>query len=75
VYHINWLRAKAVQDQWKEEVKLIKSEVQWTINFLIPNSSSGRNWVCKVRNRKPQSMQYMPPVRPPYMQTSEINVL
>ncbi|KIK73459.1 hypothetical protein PAXRUDRAFT_20823 [Paxillus rubicundulus Ve08.2h10] len=25
-YRVNWLRAKAVQDQWKEEVELIKSE-------------------------------------------------
>ncbi|KIK81416.1 hypothetical protein PAXRUDRAFT_156162, partial [Paxillus rubicundulus Ve08.2h10] len=29
VYHINWLHTKAV-----EEVKLIKSEVQWSINFF-----------------------------------------
>ncbi|KIK72698.1 hypothetical protein PAXRUDRAFT_180082, partial [Paxillus rubicundulus Ve08.2h10] len=41
VYHINCLRAKAVQDRWKEEVKLIKSEVRWTVNFF---DSKSRQW-------------------------------
>ncbi|KIK73223.1 hypothetical protein PAXRUDRAFT_178979, partial [Paxillus rubicundulus Ve08.2h10] len=41
VYRINWLRAKAVQDQWKEEVELIKSEVRWTANFF---DSKSRQW-------------------------------
>ncbi|KIK72518.1 hypothetical protein PAXRUDRAFT_180510, partial [Paxillus rubicundulus Ve08.2h10] len=40
-YCVNWLHAKAVQDQWKEEVELIKSEVQWTINF---SDSKFRQW-------------------------------
>ncbi|KIK72211.1 hypothetical protein PAXRUDRAFT_181145 [Paxillus rubicundulus Ve08.2h10] len=40
-YHVNWLCTKAVQDQWKEEVELIKSEVQWTINFF---DSKSRQW-------------------------------
>ncbi|KIK71819.1 hypothetical protein PAXRUDRAFT_95379, partial [Paxillus rubicundulus Ve08.2h10] len=34
IYHVNWLHTKAVQDRWKEEVELIKSEVRWTINFF-----------------------------------------
>ncbi|KAF8834685.1 hypothetical protein BDN67DRAFT_1016247 [Paxillus ammoniavirescens] len=40
-YCINWLFTKAVQDQWKEEVELIKSEVQWTVNFF---DSKFRQW-------------------------------
>ncbi|KIK74321.1 hypothetical protein PAXRUDRAFT_176066, partial [Paxillus rubicundulus Ve08.2h10] len=40
-YCVNWLCTKAVQDQWKEEVKLIKSEVQRTINFF---NSKFRQW-------------------------------
>ncbi|KIK72605.1 hypothetical protein PAXRUDRAFT_45770, partial [Paxillus rubicundulus Ve08.2h10] len=40
-HRINWLCAKAVQDQWKEEVELIKSEVWWTINFF---DSKSRQW-------------------------------
>ncbi|KIK72053.1 hypothetical protein PAXRUDRAFT_22461 [Paxillus rubicundulus Ve08.2h10] len=40
-YRINWLCTKAVQDQWKEEVKFIKSEVWWTINFF---TSKSRQW-------------------------------
>ncbi|KIK73953.1 hypothetical protein PAXRUDRAFT_177050, partial [Paxillus rubicundulus Ve08.2h10] len=41
VYCVNWLHAKAVQDQWKEEVELIKSEVQWMVNFF---NSKSRQW-------------------------------
>ncbi|KIJ16604.1 hypothetical protein PAXINDRAFT_74872, partial [Paxillus involutus ATCC 200175] len=40
-YRVNWLRAKAVQDRWKEEGELIKSEVQWTVNFF---DSKFRQW-------------------------------
>ncbi|KIK79535.1 hypothetical protein PAXRUDRAFT_16283 [Paxillus rubicundulus Ve08.2h10] len=40
-YRINWLRAKAVQDRWTEEVELIKSEVWWTVNFF---DSKCREW-------------------------------
>ncbi|KIK73179.1 hypothetical protein PAXRUDRAFT_21134 [Paxillus rubicundulus Ve08.2h10] len=40
-YRVNWLHAKAVQDRWKEEVELIKSEVRWTINFF---DSKSREW-------------------------------
>ncbi|KIK79107.1 hypothetical protein PAXRUDRAFT_162178 [Paxillus rubicundulus Ve08.2h10] len=41
IYCINWLCTKAVQDQWIGEVELIKSGVQWTINFF---NSKFRQW-------------------------------
>ncbi|KIK78216.1 hypothetical protein PAXRUDRAFT_164601, partial [Paxillus rubicundulus Ve08.2h10] len=41
IYRIYWLHAKSVQDRWIEEVELIKSEVQWTINFF---HSKFRQW-------------------------------
>ncbi|KIM70529.1 hypothetical protein SCLCIDRAFT_18643 [Scleroderma citrinum Foug A] len=33
-YHVHWLRAKAKQDRWVEEVELLVSEHQWTHNFF-----------------------------------------
>ncbi|KIK72848.1 hypothetical protein PAXRUDRAFT_179802 [Paxillus rubicundulus Ve08.2h10] len=38
---VNWLHAKAVQDRWKEEVELIKSEVRWMVNCF---DSKCRQW-------------------------------
>ncbi|KAF9225445.1 hypothetical protein BS17DRAFT_684124, partial [Gyrodon lividus] len=40
-YWVNWLCAKAVKDQWIEEVELIKLEIQWTTNFF---DSKLRQW-------------------------------
>ena len=34
VYRVNWLRSKARYDRWKEEVRILKSEMQWTILFF-----------------------------------------
>ncbi|KIK73575.1 hypothetical protein PAXRUDRAFT_75508, partial [Paxillus rubicundulus Ve08.2h10] len=41
VHCVNWLHAKAVQDRWKEEVELIKSEVRWMVNCF---DSKCRQW-------------------------------
>ena len=30
VYRVNWLRAKARVDRWREELILVKNEMQWT---------------------------------------------
>jgi len=32
VYRVNWLRAKARKERWEEEVELVKSEMDWTVN-------------------------------------------
>src|SRR5882724_276656 len=29
VYRVNWLRAKAQMDRWKEEVTLVQNETRW----------------------------------------------
>jgi hypothetical protein len=34
VYRVNWLRAKARFDRWKEEVNLVQHEMQWTVNWF-----------------------------------------
>ncbi|KAI5999465.1 hypothetical protein EDC04DRAFT_2584286, partial [Pisolithus marmoratus] len=30
VYQINWLKARARRDRWKEEVSLVRHEMLWT---------------------------------------------
>ena len=31
VYHINWLRVKAQQDRWYEELKLVQNEMKFIV--------------------------------------------
>lgn len=31
VYRVNWLRAKARQDRWSEELQIVRHEMKWTI--------------------------------------------
>ena len=30
VYRVNWLRAKARQDRWNEELQIVRHEMKWT---------------------------------------------
>ena len=32
IYRVNWLRAKAGKERWEEEMELVKSEMDWTVN-------------------------------------------
>lgn len=32
VYRVNWLRAKARKERWEEEMKLVRKEMDWTVN-------------------------------------------
>ncbi|KAG1854634.1 hypothetical protein F4604DRAFT_1591094 [Suillus subluteus] len=34
VYRVHWLRTKALQDRWAEELLLVGHEMHWTIKFL-----------------------------------------
>ncbi len=34
VYRVTWLRARARYLQWSEEVRLVRLEMQWTINWF-----------------------------------------
>ncbi|KAG2343157.1 hypothetical protein BDR05DRAFT_884626, partial [Suillus weaverae] len=34
-YRVHWLRTKALQDRWAEELLLVGHEMRWTINFLV----------------------------------------
>ncbi|KAG1760006.1 hypothetical protein EV702DRAFT_985839, partial [Suillus placidus] len=35
VYRVHWLRAKALRDRWREELILVKLEMDWTHNFFL----------------------------------------
>ena len=34
VYHVQWLKVKAQQDHWKEEVELLHHKMDFCINFM-----------------------------------------
>ncbi|KAG1908654.1 uncharacterized protein F5891DRAFT_937647, partial [Suillus fuscotomentosus] len=35
VYRVHWLRAKALWDRWREEMLLVKLEMDWTCKFFL----------------------------------------
>jgi len=45
VYRVSWLRAKARYLRWEEEVRLVKLEMQWTVNWF--RSQEGR-WAGRL---------------------------
>ncbi|KAG1837170.1 hypothetical protein DFJ58DRAFT_669107, partial [Suillus subalutaceus] len=40
-YRVHWLRTKALQDRWAEELLLIGHEMHWTIKFLAHKAKPG----------------------------------
>lgn len=34
VNRVSWLRSYAIQNRWKEEYKLVRAEMMWTINYF-----------------------------------------
>ncbi|KAG1889031.1 uncharacterized protein F5891DRAFT_1198847 [Suillus fuscotomentosus] len=34
-YQVHWLRAKALWDRWREEMLLVKLEMDWTCKFFL----------------------------------------
>jgi hypothetical protein len=34
VYRMNWLRAKAWYDRWKEEDSLVRHEMEWMVKYF-----------------------------------------
>ncbi|KAL4078342.1 hypothetical protein V8B97DRAFT_2021446 [Scleroderma yunnanense] len=43
-YHVNWLRTKALCEQWKEEVQLLSCERQWTRNYFDHRVQLWTDW-------------------------------
>lgn len=49
VYRVNWLRAKARQDRWMEEVEIVKNEMRWTILWFEHQS---KEWNDRLKESK-----------------------
>ncbi|KAG2130938.1 uncharacterized protein EDB93DRAFT_1094576 [Suillus bovinus] len=41
----HWLQAKALWDQWKEELILVQFETDWTCNFFLWKATQWGNWM------------------------------
>ncbi|KAG1863518.1 hypothetical protein DFJ58DRAFT_724933 [Suillus subalutaceus] len=46
-YRVNWLRMKALCNQWNEEVIIVKHEMQWSINFF---KHQAKQWLGHMHN-------------------------
>ncbi|KAG1801938.1 uncharacterized protein BJ212DRAFT_1253291, partial [Suillus subaureus] len=52
VYQVHWLWAKALWDQWKEEMTLVQLEMDWTCNFFLWKATQwgNRMWESLVKH-------------------------
>ncbi|KAH6906278.1 hypothetical protein BKA70DRAFT_1497792 [Coprinopsis sp. MPI-PUGE-AT-0042] len=50
VYRVNWVRAKCRMERWKEEHHLLRSEMEWILNFFAYKSDQCKAW--GLMNRK-----------------------
>jgi len=42
VYRVNWLRARAQNNRWDEELNLTKHEMQWTVRWYVNRAEAWR---------------------------------
>ena len=47
VYHVHWLKAKAQQDCWKEEVELLHHEMDFCVNFMKHMERLWKAWTSE----------------------------
>ena len=47
VYRVHWLKAKAQQDCWKEEVKLLYHEMNFCVNFMKHMERLWKAWTSE----------------------------
>jgi hypothetical protein len=64
VLRVNWLRAKARRDRWQEELKIVESEMEWTLRyygFLKEIWSERAEWSvkCKLEGHKSYAEKQM----------------
>ena len=56
VYRVNWLHAKARKERWEEEMELVMSEMNWTVNCFCHHE---RVWKQRAEEAKsPGHMAY-----------------
>ena len=48
VYCVNWLRAKACQDRWKEELLIVQHEMKWTVRWF---KHQIKEWTARLNKR------------------------
>ena len=59
VYRVSWLRAKACQDRWKEELLIVQHEMKWTVRWF---KHQIKEWTARlnksVEENKPGHIAY-----------------
>ncbi|TEB37682.1 hypothetical protein FA13DRAFT_1622302, partial [Coprinellus micaceus] len=45
MYRVNWIRGKSRLDRWKEEVIMLKAEMDWFVWYCRSRESKVRSWV------------------------------
>lgn len=50
VYRVSWLRARARYFRWKEEVRLVRLEMEWTVNWFRSRETSWRERLQDLEN-------------------------
>jgi hypothetical protein len=59
VYRVNWLRAKARHDRWKEELLIVQHEMKWTISWFKHHMKKWKDRLRKsVEEEKPGHIAY-----------------
>ena len=56
VYRDHWLKAKAQQDCWKEEVKLLYYEIDFCINFMKHMEGLWNAWMSEGEGDSPTNI-------------------
>ncbi|EAU81827.2 hypothetical protein CC1G_12943 [Coprinopsis cinerea okayama7 len=47
LYRVNWLRARSRFDRWREEYKLLRSEMDWILNFFSYKEAECKSWALR----------------------------
>jgi hypothetical protein len=57
VYRVSWLRARARYFRWKEEVRLVRLEMEWTLNWFRSRESSWRERLHDLDNEREEGLK------------------
>ncbi|KAJ6556907.1 hypothetical protein B0H10DRAFT_1847369, partial [Mycena sp. CBHHK59/15] len=57
IYRVNWLRAKARVDRWKEEGKFVVNEMVWTVNSFKYRCNQWKLWVEAAKLEEEDGLQ------------------
>ena len=57
-YRVNWLKAKAHYDRWKEELEIVKHKMKWTILWFEHQLKVWMDRLNKSMEDKPGHIAY-----------------